>query len=65
MLMPMMNIWVVRMSMIYPLMSMHVTVRLGQKRWIVMMLVVLIMTVPVVMLKRLMPVPVFVPFSQM
>lgn len=51
--------------MIYPLMSMHVTVRLGQKRWIVMMLVVLIMTVPVVMLKRLMPVPVFVPFSQM
>jgi len=59
----MMNVWIMRVNMKQPFMSMHVHVSFSQERRVVMMLMVLIMAVPVIMLNCLMPVPMFVSFS--
>jgi hypothetical protein len=62
MLVPMMDVRVMRMTVAHPFVAMNVTVRLRQQFWIVVMLMMFIVTMTMFVFHRLVQVHVFVFF---
>ena len=59
-----MNVGIMRMTVAHPFVAMHVTVRLRQQLWILVMPVMFIMAVAMLMFDQLMHMLVFMPLSQ-
>ena len=65
MLVPVMDIRIMRVTVPHLFVTMHVTVRLLQQFWIVVMLMMVVMTVPMLVFHRFVHVFVLVPLGQM
>jgi hypothetical protein len=65
MFVPVMDVRVMRMTVAHPFVAMHVTVRLRQQFWIIVMLMMFVVTMTMFVFQRLVHVFVLVPLRQM